>query len=293
MPFDIGVFLPAPEDGTGVVAAARHAEGAGLDSVWVGDHLVTDAGQFDAPIALAAAAGATSRVVVGTGVYLPSLRHPVWAAKHIATLAAVVPEGRLRLGVGLGGRVAGPDEWAIAGTPWRERAARTDAFLDALGPFLRGEPVPVDGVDVALAPPAPVPPVWVGGGSDAALRRAARAADGWLGAMLAPSDVPERIARLTDLAGDRPRPAIGMVLHGGLTERPDRAETDRLAASLAARYGLDRDRAERVLVLGSPDQVAERLSALREAGVTLVALAPSTPWRRAVDLLAEVKRQLA
>lgn len=113
---DFGIFLPSPDEGISVAAAARHAEAVGLATLWSGDHLVVDWGFRDAPLALATAAAATEHLKIGLGVYLPALRPPVWAAKHVATLQYLTGGERLELGVGLGGKVGdGPDEWAAAG----------------------------------------------------------------------------------------------------------------------------------------------------------------------------------
>ncbi|GAA2804148.1 hypothetical protein GCM10020219_089710 [Nonomuraea dietziae] len=104
--FEIGVVLPGiavqRRDGIDLRAAALHAENAGLDGVWHGDHLAVGGPTLDAPIALAIAAAATTRIRIGTSVFVPAIRPVVWAAKQIATLQ-YVSGGRLVLGVGSGG----------------------------------------------------------------------------------------------------------------------------------------------------------------------------------------------
>ena len=104
---DIGVVVPSVgvqrREGLDVAAAARHAEDAGLDSVWHGDHLAVGAGVLVSTIALAAAATATRRVTIGTSVFVPALRPLAWAAKQIASLMWI-SGGRLVLGVGSGDR---------------------------------------------------------------------------------------------------------------------------------------------------------------------------------------------
>lgn len=139
MAIDFGIFLPSPDEGISVAAAARHAEAVGLDTLWSGDHLVVDWGFLDAPLALATAAAATEHLTIGLGVYLPALRPPVWAAKHVATLQYLTGGERLELGIGLGGKVGdGPDEWAAAGVSFTGRAERTDRFLANLPALLGG-----------------------------------------------------------------------------------------------------------------------------------------------------------
>src|SRR5690606_2827382 len=88
----VGVFLPsmAPRGSAvgDVVAAARHAESLGLDSVWAVDQLVAGTGSpvLDSPLVLASAAAATERIGLGFGVMILPLRPVVWVAKQVASL---------------------------------------------------------------------------------------------------------------------------------------------------------------------------------------------------------------
>src|ERR687898_284553 len=125
----IGAFLPtmsAPGDEPGDIAAsARHAEDLGLESVWTVDQLVAGTGApfIESVVALAAAAGATSRVRLGFGVVILPLRPVVWVAKQVASLQHV-SGGRVILGVGAGGDR--PDRpWVASGVPRRGRGPRT------------------------------------------------------------------------------------------------------------------------------------------------------------------------
>ncbi|MGW4796086.1 LLM class flavin-dependent oxidoreductase, partial [Nonomuraea sp. NPDC004297] len=154
--FEIGVILPgvAEQQRTGLTlgTAARHAEQAGLDGVWHGDHLAVGGPVLDAPIALATAAAATTRIRIGVSVFIPAIRPLAWAAKQLATLQYVSGE-RLVLGVGSGG---GPRQWEAAGVPYGERGQRTDTALALLPRLLAGEPVllPDDGGALARVEPA-------------------------------------------------------------------------------------------------------------------------------------------
>ncbi|GAA2210319.1 hypothetical protein GCM10009850_057780 [Nonomuraea monospora] len=156
--FEIGVILPGiavqRRDGLTPAQAAAHAEAAGLDGVWHGDHLAVGGPVLDAPIVLATAAAATSRVRIGTSVFIPAIRPLAWAAKQVATLQYVSGE-RLVLGVGSGG---GPAQWAAAGVPYEERGRRTDAALELLPRLLAGEAVVLPDTAVQQpVRPAPAP----------------------------------------------------------------------------------------------------------------------------------------
>jgi probable F420-dependent oxidoreductase len=120
---------------------------------------------------LAYLAAMTRRVLLGTSVYLLPLRNPLLAAKQAVSLDRL-SEGRLVLGVGVGWLES---EFAALGVPYRERGRRTDEAIAVLKDLC--------GPDSADFLPKPVqrphPPLWIGGRSDAARRRAARAGDAW------------------------------------------------------------------------------------------------------------------
>jgi len=175
-----------------IEAVARMADELGFDSVWCNDHLAIPAASGDGAaepayaaaygeqrgqriyeplIVLAYLAAVTRRVLLGTSVYLLPLRNPLLAARQAVSLDRL-SGGRLVLGVGAGWLES---EFDAVGVPYRQRGRRTDeaiAMLKSLcgadgGGFL---PKPVQ---------RPHPPLWIGGRSEAALRRAARAGDAW------------------------------------------------------------------------------------------------------------------
>nr|ADE34500.1 SsfP [Streptomyces sp. SF2575] len=282
MRLDIGVSLPtAGDDIPDVADAARRAEEAGFDSVWVGDHLTDGRPILEATVALAAAAAATTRVRLGFGVLQLALRHPAWAAKQIGSLQ-YLSGNRVVLGVGVGG--AAPQEWEAAGVPLAERGARTDAALAALPGLLAGEGEP------RLSPPVPAPPVWIGGGSQRALRRAARFGAGWLAAATPPAELAAAGEQLSALAkeAERPAPSVGSVV---ITAAGGSAEA--LAGFLTARLGLSPECDVAVAVAVGPPELAERLAHYVDAGVEQFVLIPfGSDWKTQIDLLAEARRSI-
>ncbi|GAA1952295.1 LLM class flavin-dependent oxidoreductase [Amycolatopsis minnesotensis] len=290
MTTEIGIFLP--QSGfPAATGAAPYAEKIGLDGVWKGDHL--DHG-VHSTLELAVAAAVTERVDIGLAVLLPALRPLAWAARELGSLARFAGP-RLVAGVGVGGAT---DEWRMAGASPSDRGRATDEFLRALPGLLGGKPTEVAGIgDVTLTPSAPMPPIWVGGGSAAALRRTARYGAGWLGAMQSPDQVRETRARLAELADGegRPAPRIAMVIHGSLVAKPAPGLRDRYAGQLAANYGIDAEAVRDFVVTGTPAEVSARFAEYADAGVEKLAFvgAPGGDgWYRAADLLAEIRRSV-
>jgi probable F420-dependent oxidoreductase len=190
----VGVWLPncrhlaTPEV---IRRAAMRAEALGYDSVWVSDHVVVPRANvanfgttiFDPLITLAVVAGATSRVRLGTTVLIVPYRQAVVTAKMVSSLDAL-SGGRVILGVGAGWVAA---ESAMLGVPFPERGPMTDEYLRAMqelwtspSPSFSGKYVQFDDLHFEPKPvQTPHPPIWVGGHSRAALRRAVELGAAW------------------------------------------------------------------------------------------------------------------
>ena len=188
----IGYLLPTRErimsgaNETGpMLALAERAEALGYDSIWIGDSLLARP-RHDPLTLMAAVAARTRRAAVGTAVLLPALRNPVVLAHQVATLDRIA-EGRLILGYGIAGDVPNiRAEFAAAGVPFEKRVGRMLEGLRLCRALWSGEPVDWDGrwtVKEGVLGPVPHnpggPPIWLGGGVPAALKRAAREFDGW------------------------------------------------------------------------------------------------------------------
>lgn len=299
----IGVLLPTMSDRNGapgdVAAAARHAEDLGLESVWVVDQLVPGTGYpvLDSGIALAAAATATSRVAVGYGVLIVPLHPLAWLAKQVATLQ-YVSGGRLILGVGAGGDRHSAS-WAAAGVPRSERGRRTDHALAVLPDLLAGRPARLaqdaSSPMVTLSPPAPAPPVVVGGMSEAALRRAARYGDGWFPLPAPLPVVTQARSRLAELAAQhgRPVPALSASLMTAIAGDPDLPGPGDLTRRLSdpdGMFGIPADQVSAVLHTGPPSQIAGLLAEQAAYGAERVIISVAAGnWFRQVELVAQAR----
>jgi len=298
---EIGVFLPTmsakdsvPGD---VVAAARHAENLGFESVWAVDQLVAGTGSplIDSMVALAAVAGATDRVKLGFGVVIVPIRPVAWIAKQVASIQ-IVSGGRVVLGVGVGGD-RHDRSWAAAGVSRRERGARTDAALSVLPDLIAGKSVRLPDVAgapvVELAPGAAVPPILVGGTAEAALMRAVRHGDGWF-AMPVPPAVASRSAdRLRQLAAEagRSAPTITGSIAVAFDDDPELPVQDEIVRRLAdpdGVYGMPVDAIPSILVSGGLDVVRERVAGWAAIGAErIVFTLVAGDWYRQAELLAD------
>jgi alkanesulfonate monooxygenase SsuD/methylene tetrahydromethanopterin reductase-like flavin-dependent oxidoreductase (luciferase family) len=287
---DWGVLLPTFDplrlgEPFAVTEAARRAEAAGFNSIWVGDHLKCPAPVLDAPTCLAAAAAVTMRVQLGFSVMLLGLRPLAWTAKQLATLQHL-SGNRVRLGVGVGGEF--PQEYAAAEVPVTRRGARLDEALTQLPRFLS------PGSEHSLEPTAPMPPVLVGGRSDHAVERAARFGDAWLPMWVSPETLAQRAVRLGELseAHGRPRPGLSLLVlaHVDDDAAQARAQAD---AHLRGQYGMALDRVERWTAFGSVEAVADFLEPYTRVGVSEILLLPlgSRPLEQ-IERLAEATSAL-
>jgi alkanesulfonate monooxygenase SsuD/methylene tetrahydromethanopterin reductase-like flavin-dependent oxidoreductase (luciferase family) len=283
----IGMFPPAGllergQDAAGAFLAEAGA--AGIDHVCCGDHVSFVAGLgFDGLTQATALSMLHPTLPVHTGVYLLPLRHPVLVARQLADLGQLAP-GRLVFGVGIGGEDR--HEVAICGVDPATRGRRMDECLTVVRQLLTGAPVTFHGtffdLDDAVIAPAPATPIpiVVGGRSDAAVRRAGRLADGWLGIW----NSPRRFAAAVELAADEaaragrdgPPARHAMQVWCGLAGSREEARAC-LAPAMQAFYQLPFERFERYCPYGTAEDVAEFLAPYAAAGAAEFNLIPCAP----------------
>jgi len=208
-----GVTLPnfqygAPATREHLLAVANTAEECGYTSIWTSDHILVGADfprygtMYESLTTLAWLAAKTERIRVGTSILVVPLRNAILTAKQAATLDDLTG-GRLVLGVGLGWNQG---EYAFVGADWRRRARIMDESLQVMRNLWTEERPTFAGTfynyENTLFFPKPAqrggPPIWVGGGSDAALRRAA-------GDEVMPGDFASATARLQTMASEHGR----------------------------------------------------------------------------------------
>jgi probable F420-dependent oxidoreductase len=160
-------------------------EAGGIDSIWQTDRLVSKTPILECMSVMAALAGRTRRLRFGMNVVSLALRDPVLLAKQCATID-VLSEGRLLPAFGIGSPL-GP-EWTALDIDTRTRGRRTDESLEIIARLWREESVDfqgrhykLSGASISPKPVQPDLPMWIGGSSDAAVRRTAKYGTGWQG----------------------------------------------------------------------------------------------------------------
>ena len=279
----VGLFAPGVQlnGGPALDAILRQVTDEGVDHLCVSDHVSFFVGAgSDGLIAAASLLAAQAKLPVYVGLYLLPLRHPVPVARQLATLSQLAP-GRLTLGVGIGGE--DPHEIETCGVDPKTRGRRMDESLRILGSLADGTPLTFDGeffsLQDALIVPAPSPriPLIVGGRSDAAISRAARLGDGWLGIWVSPrryAAARDQIAREAAEVGRDPS-GFAHALNVWCGFGPTR-ETARepLATQMQGFYQIPFEPFERYSPHGTPEQVAEFLSPYIEAGCSAFNVIP-------------------
>jgi alkanesulfonate monooxygenase SsuD/methylene tetrahydromethanopterin reductase-like flavin-dependent oxidoreductase (luciferase family) len=294
----IGLLEQGPETAR---AFLTQVAGAGIDHVCCGDHVSFFAGVgFDGLIQATALAMLHPTLPIYSGVYLLPLRQPVLVARQLADIDRLAP-GRLIFGVGVGGEDR--HEVSVCGVDPATRGLRMDECLTIVRQLLTGTPVTFHGrffdLDEALIVPAPAAaiPIIVGGRSDAAIRRAGRLGDGWLGVW----NSPRRFAAAVGLAAQeaaaagRPDPPSrhAMQVWCGLADSKEAARAC-LAPAMEAYYQLPFERFERYCPYGTAEDVAEFLAPYTELGCAEFNLIPQSPDPdQAIAGAAAVKKLLA
>ena len=304
MTIRIGMFPPQGllEQGQDTARAfLSQAEREGIDHICCGDHVSFFIGAgFDGLLQATALTMLHPTLPVSTGVYLLPLRHPVLVARQLADIAQIAP-GRLTFGVGVGGEDR--HEVSSCGIDPATRGSRMNECLAIVRELLTGKPVTYHGTffdldEVIIAPaPAEAIPIIVGGRSDAAIRRAGRFGDGWLGIW----NSPRRFAAAAELAAEeaaragRPDPPHqhAMQVWCGLADSKEAARAC-LAPAMEAFYQLPFERFEKYCPYGTAGDVAEFLAPYVAAGCTAFNLIPQSPHQeQAIAGVAAVKRLLA
>jgi alkanesulfonate monooxygenase SsuD/methylene tetrahydromethanopterin reductase-like flavin-dependent oxidoreductase (luciferase family) len=278
---DVGIGLPNAVRGvdrSGIVEWARRAEQAGFSTLGTIDRVVYP--NYEALIALSAAAAVTERIGLLTDILIAPLRsNTALLAKQAATIDAL-SGGRLTLGLAVGGR---PDDFEVSGVDFHQRGQLFERQLTELATTWRGD----TGVGPAPAQ-AERPGLLIGGSSDVVFRRAAQYADGWTMGGGTPdmfAQAREKLSAAWSAAGRQDEPRTAVLFYFALGD-----DAERLASqSLGDYYAFVGDMAQRIVAgaAKSADTVKQYLAAFEAAGADEAICFPASADVDQVDRLAE------
>lgn len=289
----------APDELSSLGLFAEAAERLGFDSIWTLDRVFHKVPFLEPLTSLAYVAAKTTTVGIGTAILMTPLRTPSILAKTAATLDFLSGE-RLILGIALGGH---PGEYAASGVPVKERVTRflegvqimrmlwTQDEVDFQGRFWR-----LNHASISPRPARPGGiPLWMGGSqvgsrvNDAAIRRAAKLADGWLGAgsttLEGFEDAYRRfLSYASEFGRDLEQLTAAKRVYIHVDPDRERARTV-LQRALSAFYGGNFDIAK-LCVYGGDQECAEHLGQFVEAGAKTLILHPVADHRQQAEVLA-------
>ena len=265
-----------------------------VDSIWLSDRLSSPAPVPEVMTTLAAIAARTARLKFGPSVVVLPYRTPVVAAKEIATVDWL-SQGRLFPAVGVG--VELPREFDASGVPFAERGRRTDEAIRVMRLLwtqnevsFQGEFYKLDRVSIFPKPWQTPPPIWIGGKSEAAMRRTARLGDGWIPSLITPDQLRAGVQKVQELAAAAgrqvPEDHFGTLISYAI------ADTDEAALALAQPY-IQRGRVDdatmrQCTAFGSVGRLLEKVEEYVKGGASKFILRPLCPPDRMLEQLAAV-----
>ena len=289
----VGVAYHRFVDEYGPAEFARDAEALGLDSIWVSENTFSSTPKTDPFVALGAFTAATTKPLLGTAVVRLALRSPIAMAKACAC-ADRFSNGRFVFGVGVGGEH--PEEFEASGIDVHERGARTDECLEIFKELwtnnratFKGQFFQFENINQEPKPVQPGgPPIWVGGRSDAAMRRVIRYGHGFFPLLLSPTGYKRAWERLQELAHETGRDSVAITqacLLFMCIDDQEEVAFRKIRDTCGADYHLTEEQVHRLCVFGPPLRCIEALEAYVGAGLQHVVIGFGCP-------LGDVRRQL-
>ncbi len=281
--------LTKPEN---VVNFAKKCEAMGCHSMWSIDRIAYD--NLEPLTLLAAAAGATQKIGLGTSVLLGNLRHPSHAAKIIATLD-FISNGRLTIGLGFGSRES---DYKAVEIPFEHRGSRAVEQVQLMKRLWAEDNVTFHGkfynVENLSVGPKPIqkphPPIWTGGSAEVSLKRAGLWADGFICGSSAIADFPstwEKIAGYAKAAGRDPN-TISKASLTFMAIHDDQNKAVKAVEDYVMRYyGRLRADVASTSLVGSPAAVVDRIGAFLSKGLDTLIIGVADPDPKQLDTFGE------
>jgi probable F420-dependent oxidoreductase len=265
-----------------------------LDSLWFSERLSSPLPVPEPMTAMAAVAARTSRLKFGPSVFITPFRTPVMAARAIA-MVDYLSNGRMLPAFGIG--VDQAREFEAAGVLFRERGRRTDEAIAIMRRCWSEDEVTFAGefwrLDRITVLPKPVQqpmPVWIGGNSEAAMRRAGRLGDGWIPSFITPDQFRVGVEKAQAFAAEAGRKVpvdhFGALFYYCLD--PDPAAARALAEPFIPRGRVDDATLARCTAFGPPALIREHLEAYVAGGGSKFILRPMCPPERMLDQIDQL-----
>ncbi len=273
----LGLVLPGFDEPARLYEAARVAEAQNFHSVWTPDATMPGYPWLDSLAVMGGVVALTSRVQVGTSIFVLARRNPVLLAHTLATLD-YLSGGRFIFGVGVGERALRPNEFAVANVPIEQRGRITNEYLGLLQRLFTESAVTHDGSyfkgqDLTIEPKPVRPegiPFWIGGRADASLRRAATFGAGWIPTLITSDDFGQGWAQLGEYAtaAGRDPTSITGAIHMFASIGPSyEAAANVLAPGIEAIFCAPFEYFAPLCLVGTADQWLEQIGRFAEAGV--------------------------
>jgi len=267
-------------------------ESSGIDSVWFSERLSSPGPVLEPMTTMAAVAARTRRLKFGPSVLITPFRSPVMAARELAMLD-YMSDGRALPAVGIG--VEQEKEFLAAGVPFKERGRRTDEAIRIMRRCWSEEHVTYPGEfwkldDITVLPhPVQQPfPLWIGGKSEAAMRRTGTLGDGWMPSFITPEEFTLGVEKTLGFAAaarrEVPVDHFGALFYFCLD--PDPARARELATPFIPRNRVDDATLEACTAFGPPELVIERVEQYVKGGGSKFIARPMCPSERMLDQLA-------
>lgn len=276
-------------------------DGSGIDSIWQSDRVISREIALEPMTLLSVIAGATRRLKFGTNAVVLPFRDPITFARQCATLDHL-SDGRFLPTVAIG--AANAPEWEATGRSPKGRGARADEALEVITRLwsqeaadFEGEYFSLKGATINPRPKQQPLPLWLGGASQAAVRRTARFGSGWLAPLQSPAEAAKTVRAIREESQRIGRPIpddhygativfrIGKQKEEPIEEPASSAST--VDAPVSDRLSQYRDRIKRIQAIGDPSVVLDRLREFREAGITKFIAIPLA--RNAQDMMEQCR----
>jgi probable F420-dependent oxidoreductase len=269
-------------------------EKSAIDSLWFSDRLSSPLTVLEPMTTMAALAARTERLKFGPSVLITPFRTPVLLARELAMID-YLSGGRMLPAVGIG--VEQDREFKAAGVPFKERGRRTDEAIQIMRRCWAQDEVTFAGefwqLDKITVLPKPIQqpfPLWIGGNSEAAMRRAGRLGDGWIPSFITPDRFREGVARTQELAHEAGRevPAdhFGTLVYFCFDREPAVAKAT--AAPFIPRGRVDDVTLDACAAFGPPEVLGERLAQYAAGGGSKFIARPMCPPDRLLEQVARL-----